>query len=355
MNGCRFPAALILALLEGAAFANAIRRNGKPCRIRVPNDAEARLALVDAHVRGASATLTFLADACEPWREHVDAVALAALCPGQDGRCRWVGIDVDAADHGERGLVDPMHATRTLTERASAAGLATGLLVARSRRGRGRHVFMILPKPTPLTDAVIGVAALAATAFTAAVSDVAKCGALHAFRCANGTIAHLGDAGALELLPRSTVKPAYGWTLALPGAGAFASSGGGLIVDPFEDRPIEHTCVPRCGDEAWRSFVEEHRYVLDRLQRKHSRQNHHTDCSPSQRMHPLTDEFLTGQTPKGRRNTTAFAAACNLLGNGLPLREVERLIIRGAHRCELPEREARSAVQSALRAVEGSR
>ena len=105
---------LVFALLEGAEFANAMRRNGKPCRIRLPGDSDSRAALVRAHLRGTSSTLTFHAQGRKPWREPVDAVALATLCPGEDGRCRWVGIDVDAADHGECGLVDPTYATRTL-------------------------------------------------------------------------------------------------------------------------------------------------------------------------------------------------------------------------------------------------
>ena len=39
--------------------------------------------------------------------------------------------------------------------------LSGGLLVARSRRGRGRHVFLLLPGPTSLNDAMIGMVALA--------------------------------------------------------------------------------------------------------------------------------------------------------------------------------------------------
>lgn len=353
MTDYRVFAAVLLTMLDGATFANAMRRNGKPCRIRLPEDHKARTALVLAHLRGTASSLTFHAERHKPWRERVDAVALAALCPADDGRSRWIGIDVDAEDHGESGLVDPVHATRTLAERADVAGLSPGLLVARSRRGQGRHVFLILAKPTALLDAVIGVAALAAAAFKVATSDVVECGAQHAFRCANGAIARPGDSGAVELLPRSTVRPPHGWALALPGAGAFAAHGG-VIVDPFEDQPIHHACVPRCDAQAWQCFVREHRYVLNRVQREHSRPHYHIDQPRAQRPHPLTDEFLAGQTPKGRRNAAAFAAACNLLGNGLPLHEVERQIRHGARGCELPEREAHSAVQSALRAVERS-
>ena len=355
MTDARVATPLLLALLNGATFANATRRSGEPCRIRLPDDPESRTAIVDAHLRGAPSTLTFHANGHTPWREQVDAVALAAFCPAADGRCRWIGIDVDAADHGERGLLDPVRASRTLAERASAAGLATGLLVARSRRGQGRHVFLMLPEPATLADAVIGVAALGAAAFKVAASDVAEYGAQHAFCRADGAIARLGEAGAVELLPRSTVKPPHGWALAMPGAGAFAAHGGGVIVDPFEDRPIHHECVPRCDGQAWRCFVTENRHVLDRIQRRHGgRHPRCIDPPQRQRLHPLTAEFLAGQTPTGRRNTAAFAAACNLLGNGLHLHEVECQILQGARGCELPEREAHSAIQSALRAVEQS-
>ncbi len=227
MTDARVAAPLLHALLDGATFANAARRSGKPCRIRLPDDPESRTAIVDAHLRGAPSTLTFHANGHRPWREQVDAVALAAFCPSADGRCRWLGIDLDAADHGATGLVDPMYAARTIAERAANAGLMTGLLIARSRRGRGRHLFLLLPEPVALADGVIGVAALAAAAFKVAASDVAEYGAQHAFRRVNGVIARPGEAGAVELLPRSTVKPPHGWPLALPGAGAFAAHGGG--------------------------------------------------------------------------------------------------------------------------------
>ena len=82
----RVAAPLLLALLDSATFANAMRRNGRPCRIRLPDDLESRTAIVDAHLRGAPSTLTFHANGHTPWREQVDAVALAAFCPAADGR-----------------------------------------------------------------------------------------------------------------------------------------------------------------------------------------------------------------------------------------------------------------------------
>ena len=354
----RVATPLLLALLDGTTFANALRPSGKPSRVRLPDDSEARSALVGAHLRGAPSALTFHAEGREPWREQVDAVALAAFCPAADGRCRWVGIDLDAADHGERGLVDPVHATRTLAERASAAGLATGLLVARSRRGRGRHVFLMLPEPAALADAVIGVAALAAAAFKVAASDVAVYDAQHAFRCANGAIARPGEAAAVELLPRSTVKPSHGWALALPGGGAFAAHGGGVIVDPFEDQPVHHEGVPCCDHESWSRFIDEARATLSKRNataapQRMKRLANDTDKPrrPIDRIDARTRAFLDGCTPQGARNVSAFAASANLLGCGIDQREAERLILAGAAACSLPEREARAAFSSAAGAL----
>lgn len=248
---------MLLGLLEGATFANATRRNGRPCRIRLPDDRAARAELVARHVRGESCTLTFLAEGHEPWSENVGAVVLAAMCPGNDGRCRWIGIDLDASDHGSQGLADPVHAARVIAERADEFGLSSGVVVARSRRGRGRHVFLIPPEPAELDDAVVAVAALVAAAFRVAASDVMDYEAQHAFRRATGAIASPGDAGAVELVPRSNLNPPYGWALALPGAGAFVASGGGVFVDAFENRPVNHERVPRCNAQAWSGFIRE--------------------------------------------------------------------------------------------------
>ena len=358
MTDNRVAAPLLLALLDSATFANAMRRSGKPCRIRLPDDPGARSALVDAHLRGAPSTLTFHAEGREPWQEPVDSVVLAGFCPGADGRCRWVAIDLDAADHGERGLADPIQATRSIAERAAHAGLMSGLLVARSRRGRGRHVFLMLSEPVALANAVIGVAALASAAFKVAVSDVAEYGAEHAFRRANGAIARLGDAGAVELFPRSTLKPPFGWALALPAAGAYQADGGGLIVDAFEDRPDHHEVVPRCEPEPWSQFIAEARAALSKQRAatafpRTRPLNKHGDRGrrPIDHIDVRARAFLDGQAPEGTRNQSAFAASANLLGCGIDDREARRLILDGAAACGLPEREAMNAFKSAVQAL----
>ena len=99
MSDNRVVVSILLALLDGATFANAMRRNGKPCRIRLPDDDESRAELIRAHLIGGVRTLEFRAEGSESWKERVDAVVLAGFCPARDGRCRWVGIDLDAADH----------------------------------------------------------------------------------------------------------------------------------------------------------------------------------------------------------------------------------------------------------------
>lgn len=349
---------ILLAFLDGATFANALRQNGKPCRISLPDDHESRADLVRAHLNGTPRSLVFRAEGCESWTERVEAVVLATFCPAQDSRCRWLGVDLDAADHGPGGLADPVHAVRVIAERADAAGLSNGLLVARSRRGQGRHVFVLLREPAPLEDAVIGVAALAAAAFNAAQRDTKEEEAPHAFRCRNGAIAQPGDAGAVELTPYSTRAPQFGWAMLLPAAGAFAAHGGGVIVDSFEDRPVQQSAVPRCDPEAWSVFVTEAQASLpERSAAAPPRRMQHF-CTlgygprdPLDRIDERTREFLEGRTQEGARNRSAFAASANLLGCGVDEREAERLVLAGATACGLPEREARATFRSAVTSV----
>lgn len=344
------------ALLDGATFANALRRSGKPCRIQLPDNSEAHDALVLTHLDGAPSTLKFQADGCEAWNEHVDAVVLAAFCPAADGLCRWLGIDLDATDHGDRGLADPVRAMRCIAERAANAGLAGGLLTARSRRGQGRHVFLLLPAPAVLLDAVIGVGALAAAAFKVAKTDTEEGSVPHAFRRTNGSTAQPGDSGAVELIPRSTDKPSYGWPLTLPGAGVFRAQGGGVIVDPFTDKPRTLEAVPRCDPQAWAEFVAEAhpQYAQSRrilsYSRPSSTRNAMKALAPLDRVDPRTQDFIDGRVPQGSRNSAAFASSANLLGCGVSEAETERLILSGADACGLPEREARAAFRSAMKA-----
>jgi len=209
--------------------------------------------------------------------------------------------------------------------------------------------------PTALGDAVIGVASLAAAGFKIAVSDVTECEARHAFRRVDGAIARLGDSGAVELLPRSMAKPPYGWALALPGAGAYASHGGGLMVDPFTDQPIQLQSVPRCDETAWALLVKEAKLHLAKRGASRAAQAiraTHSNTPAFRRLDERTRAFLDGRATEGDRNNSAFAASANLLGCGMDQSEAERLIQAGAAACGLPVREARAAFASAVKAVD---
>ncbi|MFH0983389.1 MAG: hypothetical protein V2A79_17870 [Planctomycetota bacterium] len=352
-------AAVLLAMLDGCDLAGALMPWGKPGPIRLPIDPDERAALVDAHLCGAPADVVYSPAERAPESVRVDALALAALCPATDGGCRWLAIDLDAADgHGAGGLADPLHATRCFAERADAAGLLGGLLTARSRGGRGVHVFVFTPEPVPLADAVLAAAALAAAAFCSADADV-RDGAPHAFRQGDGGIARPGQPGAVELVPRSTAKPPQGWGLALPAAGAFTAQGGGIIIDAFDGAPVTPDAPPRCGPAAWRRFIDEARARIPRqvpVGRATGRAKARTPRggadgrSPmdSPAIRPETRAFLAGQVAPGGRNVAAFAASCNLLGCGVPEGEAKRLVLAGAAVCGLGEREARTAFASAV-------
>lgn len=357
MHSANAAVQTLSTLLDGAEFATAIRSNGKPCRIALPADREGRESLICSHLRGAPATLTFIARGHDPWRETVDAVALAAFCPAADGQCRFVALDVDAADHGPAGLADPAHVVRTIAERADALGLLSGLVAARSRGGQGRHIFFLVTEPVPLQHAVIGVAALGAAAWKVAKLDSLEYETPPAFRCANGAAARLGDAGAVELLPRSGLRPQFGWAMTLPAAGAFAARGGGAIIDPFTDAPCDLTSVPVCDTLAWARLIADAMNELTRAvqwQRwdgAHRAPSRSTTCSdPLTRIDHRTRELIDGQTPTGSRNNAAFAAGANLLGCGVNELEARRLVLAGGRACGLSEREARTAFESARRA-----
>jgi len=177
-------------------------------------------------------------------------------------------------------------------------------------------------------------------------------GAKHAFACADGTIAQPGKSGACELTPPSTDRPPRGWSMACPAAGALASMGGGIIIDPFDDRPVVLTAVPRCDPAAWVTLLREARAKLSRrapVARQHRARAFTAPArDPLGNLDPRTRDLLSGRASEGERNKTAFAAACDLLGRGISPKETERLVLWGATQCGLPEREARAAIKSAI-------
>ena len=357
MDSDQVTTSLLAYMLEGSTHANALRRNGKPAPVWLPDSVEERTSLVKLHLQGKSRVLKFCPAGQRPWSCRVPAVVLAAFCPDVHSRCRWIAIDLDAADHGTKGLADAPHAARAIATAAAAAGLDSGLLVARSRRGKGRHVFILLRRPTNLADAVMGVAAIAAAAFNMAQKDTRDDGAPHAFRCVDGTIAKPGQSGAFELIPHSSLKPPYGWAITLPAAGKFASQDGGVLVDPFTDTSTTLRTVPACDSAAWENLVAEtRRQHADMLQRfRRIKRNSvalrlRAQESSLDRIIPRTRDFLNGWIQEGDRNNAAFAASANLLRCGVDSVTASRLILQGAIACGLPEREALAAFQSATRA-----
>lgn len=341
---------LLLSLLDGSIYANALMPWRLPGPIRFPDDLPRRIALIEAHIQGAPCDVLY-SPKDQPGRlVRVETLVLAAFGPAADGMCRWLAIDLDAADHGENGLRDPAHAARCIATSAATAGLIDGLLVSRSPGGRGMHLFLIPPAPCQLVDGVLVIAALVAGAYAVAKSDMSDFGVPHAFRSTNGTIAAPGQPGAVELLPRSTKQPDIGWPITLPAAGAFASTGGGVIIDPFSGQPVALRVVPRADPENWQRYLDQaHAAYRQSAPCRHPPARPRTlPANSHSRIDPRTREFLAGRVQEGQRADSAYASACNLLGVGMCADEVRRLILDGAAACGLPAVEAKNAVASAI-------
>jgi len=328
-------------LLDGCSFASSIMPWVKPGPVRLPYTPGERARLVRAHLRGEPAKVTYCPEGKSPSEIDLPELRLFALAPGDDGMCRWLGIDLDAADgHGSDGLADPAHAQRVLAERACELGLDEGLLCTLSRSGKGRHLWLILPEPVSLTDACLGLAAWTASAFHVAAADL-EWGSFHAFRTASGSIARPGQPGAVELTPRGGERPRLGWSLALPRT----------FVDFFELR--ESGSVEPClTAELWQRFLDFARADMARRispGRRRICPVARSTVDPVSRAHLETRALLAGSVAPGNRNGAAYRAACNLLGLGVDPVEAARLVREGATACGLPAREAEAAIKSALR------
>jgi hypothetical protein len=313
--------------------------------------------LVDAHNRGGPATVVYCPKD-EPERTvRIKQFILQALCPAVDDRCRWIAFDLDAADgHGSGGLLDPLRAAACIAERCDAAGLLGGVIVARSRSGKGRHLWLVTPGPVPLADAVLVTGGLAAQAMRIAEQDARETDRPHAFLCSDRKVAPIGRAGTFELIPPSTERPSRGWPLVLPGSGALAARGGGVIVDPFTipPLPLQMDFVPRCDSNAWMNFLCETQAALTERQANKPKTNRLPQRKAStdslSRIDHRTRDLLDGRCPKGERNRALFVAVANMVGVGVEPQEAARLALQGAMACGLSEREARATIRSALRA-----
>lgn len=323
---------ICLRLLDGHTHASALMPWRTPGPIRWPDDPCERRVLVQAHIAGSPSRITYV-PADGPRRIiDVDGLVLFALCPRPDGRCPWLAIDLDAAvGHGSGGLVDPTYAARCIAERADAFGLFDGLIVARSRSGKGYHNWLVFAEPIPLADAVVGVGMLAAHGWLATDRDVHDYGCEHAFRCADGTIARPGKPGAFELMPHSSSAPRLGWSMVLPGAGVFAASGGGVIVDAFSGKPTELRDAPSCNPTAWAALVETARCTATIPRRPCRPPTSVSSRDPLDRLDTRTQAFIDGQVDAGR-NDALFAATCNMIGVGMdPHRAVRLAMVPPEH------------------------
>lgn len=338
--------ATCLRLLEGCSCASALMPWGKPGPIQLPDDPGERARLVRAHLSGEPARVLFVPEGKPSQEITLPELRLFALCPGDDGLVRWLGIDLDAADgHGCDGLADPAHAQRTLAERAFEMGIGGGLLVSPSRSGRGRHVWLVLPEPTALADAVLGLAAWVAAAFHVAGADADETG-LHAFRTGSGSIARPGKPGAVELVPRGGERPRLGWSLALPRT----------FLDPFDWAEAD-AVNPCLTIDRWQRFIGFARADLlaRRPRARNTAPNRYRSpllrsaVDPLVKAHPETLALLNGRISEGNRNGAAFRSMCNLLGLGIEPAEAALLVRTGAQGCGLPAREVEAIIKSALR------
>ena len=343
------PRAILAKILEGSEYAAAIMPWGSFGPIRFADDSE-RCALIDAHLNGAPAAVTFAPIDKQPKRIRVDALQLGAYSPAADGRCPWLGIDLDGATHGSNALIDPDRAAAAIAERADAFGILDGVLIVKSRSGSGRHVWIFPPEPIPIAEACAAIAFLAAAAWRIAGRDVQEHECRSAFETRTGQIAAPGQAGAFELIPKSTDRPDRGYVLAMPFGGVAARNGGGVAVDVFEHpvRAIEPTCVPRCRPELWARFLGEMRATLARTKRP-SRPVQPVRSRREWKLDPRTQQLIAGAVPEGGRNKAVYYGIGDLIRSGVPEPEAVRLIVAGAMRCGVKQREAEATIRSALR------
>lgn len=353
-NSSGIRADILRRLLDGSEYAAAIMPWGSFGPIRLPDDSAGRDELVRCHLAGSPASVRFAPMGKTEQRIRVDALQLGAYTPRANGTCGWIAYDLDGNSHGQAALCEPDRAAAAIAERASAAGLWSGVLIVKSRSGSGRHIWIILPDAVPIADACIGAAGLAARARRIADADAAdNPDRPHAFLTRAGQIATVGQAGAFEVSPKSVERPARGYAMALPLGGVAAKRGGGIAVDVFEHptRNIEPAAVPVCDAWAWQRLIAETRAELSAKQRARRRQRQplRREGPRPDRLDPRTQQLIDGTLPEGGRNKAAYFGYRDLIRSGLAATEAERLIVSGAERCGLARREAETTLRSARR------
>ncbi|MCO6436708.1 MAG: hypothetical protein J5J06_06435 [Phycisphaerae bacterium] len=337
-----------LQVLKGSRFASA-KRGEKRCPIELPDDPAERREIIEAALLGEPFTVTFSPEGCEPWRERVPKLQLAAYCPNADGLVFWLGIDLDGLSHGCGGLWSPTRAVRCIASAAETLGLYPACVFARSASGEGWHVFVMLPYPVMLAEGVLGVSALVAAAYDLAGQDFEDSGGEHPHAFQNGhlRITEPGTAGGVELFPLSDSRPRLGWALAIPTQARC----------PFSGKRIELTALPQCSPEAWRRLIDETRASIPpeaaKPKRVAPRWRGRDGSDPFERLPQRVRDFLARGAAEGSRDSELFVAACSMLGFGIDGPDVEAAILEAAGRCTPPvdERTARAKVRSALRTV----
>lgn len=333
-------------LFAGADRANFSAPWGAPAPCQLPTDAGERAALLQAHIDGTAAVVDYSPAGRAARLVKADPLRLAAVTPRADGFCGWVAWDVDAAGpHGEKGLANPDAAVRCIAERCGFLGLGEPLVCA-SRSGSGRHGWLILGEPLSLPDAALLAAYVAAAARTVADWDQADYGGPHAFLRGDGEVAEPGDAGALEIFPRSSERPKHGYPLSAP----FAC--GGAALDVFEEPPRPAEPRPTAADAAAvERVLTEARAELERRQ-KRARPKPRRTPKPrggARRLDARTESLLTGTTPEGERNRALYYAVADLTFCGRTEGEAESMLADAAARCGVPRAEARATIRSGLR------
>jgi hypothetical protein len=168
-----------------------------------------RSALVAGHLAGRLPPVAIRTGDGRTWTER-RAVALAA-CPVVSDQAAWIALDIDAAGHGHA-----TRATAAVTQQSAevAADLVADMgwpyLVAASGGGAGRHIWCPLSMPAAM-------AVWVATLWRQQVIERVP--------------------GAdIEIRPNGSHPP--GAPLTLPGGGAYAGAGGGLVLHHSQGRTV---------------------------------------------------------------------------------------------------------------------